>query len=90
MNYHDELLTIKEFARQIINVVDKIKLNSTPIELLHLSPRAKNCLYKMGVVYIEDLVKLDKKTIMNLKNMGTHTFKEINDKVQSRGFVGWN
>ena len=58
----------------------------TPITELKLSKRASNCLYRASIEYIEQLIKLDRKELLRLRNLGEHTAKELQDKIKAVGF----
>ena len=88
-----ELLEIKALAMQVIDKVDDALLADvhawgTPIEALGLSPRARNCLVRRGIEYIEQLIKLDIDELMRIRNMGKHTAQEIIEKVNRLG-IDW-
>ena len=89
MELRNELLLIKELARQIILTVEKMDYTPTLIKSLGLSSRAKNCLDRMNIKYLEDLLKLEKSEIMRGRNVGKVVFDEINGKVKSLGLRGW-
>ena len=93
MSLKRELDRIRASAEQIIIAVDKIgnadKLGR-PIKKLGLSGRAVNCLARREIEYLDDLMELDRRSILAIRNMGKQTFAEINEKVKSLGFKGWD
>ena len=89
MEQHNELIKIKNMAKQIITCVEILEGKRTPISVLKLSTRAYNCLARHGIKYIEDLVKLEADDLWIIRNLGIAVFNEINEKVKLIGFDGW-
>ena len=90
MAIQPEHYIIKDLARQIIEQIDQLKhKDKTHIDILKLSTRAKRCLDRRSIEYVEDLISLSKKDVMRIRYMGQHTFDEINAKVKSLGLRGW-
>ena len=58
----------------------------TPIAELNLSRRASNCLCRANLESIDQLLKLDYKDLMRLRNLGKHTAREIINRVKELGF----
>jgi len=59
-----------------------------PIEALGLSTRAFNCLYCSGCRYIADVVRMDKKNILRIRNLGKITAAEIAHALINCGITG--
>lgn len=51
------------------------------IEKLNLSVRASNCLEKIGINTVEDLLKYSKADLLNTRNIGLKTIQEIREVV---------
>lgn len=66
-------------------IIEKL---GTPITDLGLSKRALNCLQRASIVCVEQLIKLDYKELLRLRNLGTHTAVEIINKVKAFG-IDW-
>ena len=82
MNKQAELERIKKLATEICTIADKLfNCDKTPIETLNLSSRAKNCLMRAEIEYVEQLIKLTEKDLLRLRNMGKHTVNEIKQKI---------
>ena len=87
MNKQAELERIKKMSHEIILIADKLLSGfHTPIETLNLSNRAKNCLMRAEIEYVEQLIKLTEKDLLRLRNMGKHTLNEIKEKLIDFGF----
>jgi len=89
MNQLKEILAIKELANQILKIAEGVNYDPMPISELKLSNRATNCLRYRNIEYVEQLLKFNRDDIMRFRNMGKHTFDEINTKVKLLGLRGW-
>jgi len=90
----EKLSLVRELALQMVSVIEndngeQESYKPTPIETLKLSSRAFNSLKRGGVDFVEQLIWLDRNKIMRMRNMGQHSFDEINSKVKSLGLHGW-
>lgn len=74
----------------IIERQEKDELEMTPIGKLGLSTRAANCLSRAGIKWVEQMVCLDARDVMRIKNMGVATFREISAAVKNLGLRGWS
>ena len=78
---------IIEYATQAddtaINSDDSGKADATPIEQLQLSVRASNVLHRMGIHYVEELIKTPLEVIAQQQNIGTKTFDEIKSVIEN-------
>ena len=75
--YYDEDLERKE---------DRLnQILRTPITDFELSVRARNCLNKMNIVTLGDLVKLTEQELLSYKNFGETSLNEIKDILGSKG-----
>ncbi|MCY3001089.1 MAG: hypothetical protein NTV21_04730 [Planctomycetota bacterium] len=57
----------------------------TPITDFELSVRARNCLNKMNIVSLGDLVRLSEQELLSYKNFGETSLNEIKDILGSKG-----
>ena len=57
----------------------------TPITDFELSVRARNCLNKMNIVTLGDLVRLSEQELLSYKNFGETSLNEIKDILGSKG-----
>lgn len=75
--YYDEDLERKE---------DRLnQILKTPITDFELSVRARNCLNKMNIVTLGDLVRLTEQELLSYKNFGETSLNEIKDILNSKG-----
>ncbi|MCL2755691.1 MAG: hypothetical protein FWE45_01415 [Firmicutes bacterium] len=82
-----EIMRIKEMSKELGEIAEKLLTGfRTPIETLNLSGRAKNSLMRGGIEYVEQLIKLERRDILRLRNMGEKTFGEIKQKISEMGF----
>jgi DNA-directed RNA polymerase subunit alpha len=61
------------------------RLLETPISEFELSVRARNCLKKMNIQSLGDLLKLSEAELLSYKNFGETSLQEINALLQKRG-----
>jgi DNA-directed RNA polymerase subunit alpha len=74
--YYDEDLERKE---------DRLnQILRTPITDFELSVRARNCLNKMNIVTLGDLVKLTEQELLSYKNFGETSLNEIKEILSSK------
>jgi DNA-directed RNA polymerase subunit alpha len=57
----------------------------TPVTDFELSVRARNCLKKMNIRTLGDLVRTSESTLMSYKNFGETSLKEIKDMLAAKG-----
>lgn len=48
-----------------------------PIDVMGLSTRARNCLLRVGCKTVADVLALDERTVMTMRNLGPKTATEI-------------
>jgi len=90
-----ELERIQQMANDIWFFVDRILTHpdlikqQIPITEVGLSTRALKCLERLDVECVDDLIKLSKRDLMRVRNMGERTFDEIRQKVLALGFDIW-
>lgn len=63
------------------------RLMETPISEFELSVRARNCLKKMNVQTLGDLLKLTEAELLSYKNFGETSLQEITALLQKRGLT---
>lgn len=67
------------------HVETRDRLLETPIGEFELSVRARNCLKKMNIQTLGDLLKLTEAELLSYKNFGETSLQEINALLQKRG-----
>ena len=84
------------FVEQTINPLDEESIFveiedtdagrlDTPINDLHLSVRAYNCLMRQGVSTVGQLVECTENDLMNVRNFGQKSIEEVKDKLLEMG-----
>ena len=58
----------------------------TPIKELGLSRRAHEVLFRNVLLYAEEIVELDRESLLSLRNMGEKTLEEIYKALKEKGF----
>ncbi|URA09063.1 DNA-directed RNA polymerase subunit alpha [Thermospira aquatica] len=80
--YFSLLTTFEEDLSELGGGVDRqSEILEKPIEDLHLSARAYNCLKSVGISTIGELVNYDPVSLSKIKNFGKKSLTEISDKL---------
>lgn len=61
------------------------EIRNTPLRELDLSVRSYNCLYRHGCNCLGDVLKLTRRDLMHVRNMGKHSVEEVVAMVESHG-----
>ncbi|MFN6105445.1 MAG: DNA-directed RNA polymerase subunit alpha C-terminal domain-containing protein, partial [Planctomycetaceae bacterium] len=61
------------------------QLLATAVSDFEMSVRARNCLQKMGVRTLEDLIRLTEQDLLAGKNFGETSLREIKEMLESKG-----
>lgn len=61
-----------------------------PIEDLELSTRTYNCLKRADITRVGQLLQMDEKALLSVRNLGTKSVDEIRDKLIERGYIRVN
>lgn len=64
----------------------EIKILLQPLDALNLSARCYNCLNKMNLKYVGELVLMKDIELKNIKSLGKKSYDEIVDKIKSIGY----
>jgi DNA-directed RNA polymerase subunit alpha len=56
-----------------------------PIEDLNLSVRTYNCLKRSGITRVGQILQMDRKELLGVRNFGQKSFDELQDALASRG-----
>jgi DNA-directed RNA polymerase subunit alpha len=65
------------------------QLLSISVNDFELSVRSRNCLQKMGVQTLGDLVRTSEQQLLASKNFGETSLVEIREMLSSKGLVDW-
>lgn len=88
--------TIADFNRsmQEIPALDAVSgiavpsdIYDTAIEELDLSTRTYNCLKRADITKVGQVLQMDEKALLSVRNLGTKSMDEIRDKLIERGYV---
>lgn len=59
----------------------------TPIEELDLSTRTYNCLKRADITRVGQVLQMDEKALLSVRNLGQKSMEEIRDKLNERGYI---
>jgi len=59
----------------------------TPIEDLDLSTRTYNCLKRADITKVGQVLEMDEKALLSVRNLGQKSMEEIRDKLIERGYI---
>ncbi len=59
----------------------------TPIEDLDLSTRTYNCLKRADITRVGQVLQMDEKALLSVRNLGQKSMEEIRDKLIERGYI---
>ena len=59
----------------------------TPIEELDLSTRTYNCLKRADITKVGQVLEMDEKALLSVRNLGQKSMEEIRDKLIERGYI---
>ncbi len=59
----------------------------TPIEELDLSTRTYNCLKRADITKVGQVLEMDEKALLSVRNLGQKSMEEIRDKLLERGYI---
>ena len=69
-------------------VMDSDAVAELPIGAMGLSTRAYNCLHRFGCRFVSDVVKLSNLQILQMRNLGKVTAREIAGALENLGIRG--
>ncbi len=75
---HQDYIKKQEILKKVKN--KSISLSSVPIEYFDFSVRSYNCLKKHNINNLAELIEKTENYLLNIKNFGTKSLKEIKDK----------
>jgi DNA-directed RNA polymerase subunit alpha len=59
----------------------------TPIEELDLTTRTYNCLKRADITKVGQVLEMDEKALLSVRNLGQKSMEEIRDKLIERGYI---
>lgn len=63
------------------------KVYDTPIEELDLSVRAYNCLKRVGITKVGQVLEMSEEDLLGVRNFGRKSLDELREKLEARGFI---
>ena len=79
-----QFITIEEFA---VEKARRLQMESTPsVDDLNISSRARNCLKKVGLNRIGQVLERKKSELMQIRNFGQKSMDELIDNLKEKGF----
>jgi DNA-directed RNA polymerase subunit alpha len=59
----------------------------TPIEDLDLTTRTYNCLKRADITKVGQVLQMDERALLSVRNLGQKSMEEIRDKLVERGYI---
>jgi DNA-directed RNA polymerase subunit alpha len=69
------------------NLAIPADIYDTPIEELDLSTRTYNCLKRADITKVGQVLEMDEKALLSVRNLGQKSMEEIRDKLIERGYI---
>ena len=73
----------------VVNIISPIsqQLFDTPIEDLNLSVRTYNCLKRSNITKVGQILAMDEKDLLSVRNFGRKSYDELRDQLIKHGFM---
>jgi DNA-directed RNA polymerase subunit alpha len=83
----NRLTTEQETPSTPHGLVIPADIYDTPIEELDLSTRTYNCLKRADITKVGQVLEMDEKALLSVRNLGQKSMEEIRDKLIERGYI---
>ena len=83
----NRLTTEQETPATPHGLVIPADIYDTPIEELDLSTRTYNCLKRADITKVGQVLEMDEKALLSVRNLGQKSMEEIRDKLVERGYI---
>lgn len=83
----NRLTTEQETPSMPGGLVIPADIYDTPIEELDLSTRTYNCLKRADITKVGQVLEMDEKALLSVRNLGQKSMEEIRDKLIERGYI---
>lgn len=83
----NRLMTEPETPSMPGGLVIPADIYDTPIEELDLSTRTYNCLKRADITKVGQVLEMDEKALLSVRNLGQKSMEEIRDKLIERGYI---
>jgi DNA-directed RNA polymerase subunit alpha len=77
----------QEVASEVKGLAIPADIYDTPIEELDLSTRTYNCLKRADITKVGQVLEMDEKALLSVRNLGQKSMEEIRDKLIERGYL---
>lgn len=77
----------QETTTEIKGLAIPADIYDTPIEELDLSTRTYNCLKRADITKVGQVLEMDEKALLSVRNLGQKSMEEIRDKLVERGYL---
>lgn len=83
----NQLTVDTEVAKDAGGLAIPADIYDTPIEELDLSTRTYNCLKRADITKVGQVLEMDEKALLSVRNLGQKSMEEIRDKLIERGYI---
>ena len=83
----NQLTVDAEVAKSPEGLTIPADIYDTPIEELDLSTRTYNCLKRADITKVGQVLEMDEKALLSVRNLGQKSMEEIRDKLIERGYI---
>lgn len=84
--FNSELKIADHNTKEVEQEPSELKVLFQTIDTLNFSARCSNCLDKINLKYIGELLLMKESEIRNIKNLGKKSYDEIVEKIQAIGY----
>jgi len=77
----------EETTTEVKGLAIPADIYDTPIEELDLSTRTYNCLKRADITKVGQVLEMDEKALLSVRNLGQKSMEEIRDKLIERGYL---
>lgn len=77
----------QEATTEVKGLAIPADIYDTPIEELDLSTRTYNCLKRADITKVGQVLEMDEKALLSVRNLGQKSMEEIRDKLIERGYL---
>ncbi len=83
----NRLATEQEEPQPAAGLTIPADVYDTPIEDLDLSTRTYNCLKRADITKVGQVLQMDEKALLSVRNLGQKSMEEIRDRLVERGYI---
>ncbi len=86
-NFHKGAITTHEERRSPGGAPIPSHIAEMPIEQLNLSVRTYNCLKRSNIIKVGQILQMDRKDLMSVRNFGDKSYQELIGRLMERGLL---